>query len=443
MLTEEQVRDLIEQGLLAEVVGFETDEIACSAEGASVMTYHGRKLLDFTGGIAVHACGHNHPEVVAAIRNQAGQVLHVSDTMRHFPQLQLAQWLRDLFAQVAPGAPWTTLFKNSGSEAIEAAAKLALKATGRSKLVAFEGAFHGRTLVATALSRSKRIHWNAYEPFLAPLRSNIHHAPPARCADCPAASRLERCSGTCIDPLEELLDRIGADVAAVFLEAQQGEGGYIPMPPAAARRIRALTRKHGILLVADEIQCAWGRTGRWFGFEHLGIVPDIVVFGKAVGGGLPLAGLSASRELLDLWEPGEHGTTFGGNPVACAAGLAALHIIAREGLVERADCLGQKVRARLGQLVGHYGVHDVRGHGLMIGIELRNSSGAPDYARCEAVKKHARENSLIFLTCGAKIGKPEIDNATIRLIPPLNISEAQLQEGLEILEAALQAIPTH
>jgi 4-aminobutyrate aminotransferase-like enzyme len=433
MLTEERALELNAQGLLAEVVGFETDEVALSAEGASVVTHRGNRYIDFTGGIAVHACGHNHPEVAAAIAQQAAEVLHVSDIMRHTPQLELAQWMRTLFARLVPGEPWSVLFMNSGSESIDSAAKLALKATGRSRFIAFEGAFHGRTLFATALSRSKCLHWNAYESFLQPLRAQIHHAPAPRCI----RSNRQPCD-CCATGLERILEQMGSEVAAVFFESQQGEGGYMPMAPAAAQRIRELTRKHGILLIADEIQAGWGRTGRWFGFEHLGITPDLVVFGKAVGGGLPLAGVAAPQSTLAKWQAGEHGTTFGGNPVSCAAGLAAMKIIEREGLVERVACLGEKIKARLKPQIGQGGVVDVRGNGLMIGLELRDAEGRPDYARTEAVKQRCRAEGLLLLTCGARIGSPTADNATIRLIPPLNIPDPLLMQGLDILENALQ-----
>ncbi|MCS6777543.1 MAG: aspartate aminotransferase family protein [Chloroherpetonaceae bacterium] len=437
MITDEQILDLNAAGILAEVVGYETDEVAQTTFGTSVLTYRGAELIDFTGGIAVHACGHNHPEVVEAIARQARQVLHVSDTMRHRPQLELGQWLRHLLGRIAPGTPWTLLFKNSGSESIDAAAKLALKVTGRKHLIAFEGAFHGRTMLATALSRSKTLHWAAYEPFLEPLRAHIHHAPAPRCQQC----ALHKRASCCVDGLEQLLERYAGDVAAVFVEPQQGEGGYFPLTPEAGQRIRALTERHGALLIVDEIQTGFGRTGRWFGFQHLNIAPDVIVFGKAVGGGMPLAGLAARQETMSQWEPGEHGTTFGGNPVACAAGLAALKIIEQEGLVERAACLGEAIRTRLRPLIGQYGVAEVRGNGLMIAVELRDASGLPDYRRCEAVKVNARNRGLLLLSCGAKIGNPATDNAAIRLIPPLNTPEDVVYRALDILEAALRETP--
>jgi 4-aminobutyrate aminotransferase len=436
MLSEERVQELYAENALAEVVGFETDEIALSAQGASLVTYRGQRYIDFTGGIAVHACGHNHPEIVAAIAEQAASVLHTSDIMRHAPQLELAHWLRGLFGRILPGASWSFQFMNSGSESIDTAAKLALKVTGRRKFVAFEGAFHGRTLFATALSRSKCLHWGACEEFLAPLRASIRHIPAPRRSREPA-EQPERC----LIVLEELLETIGGEVAAIFFEPQQGEGGYVPMSRQAAIRMRELAQKHGVLLVADEIQSGFGRTGKWFGFEHLGIAPDIVVFGKAVGGGLPLAGVAARQEVLERWQPGEHGTTFGGNPVSCAAGLAALQIIAREGLVERAACLGAQIKARLNPLVGQFGIADVRGNGLMIGVELRDAAGRPDYARCEAVKQACRREGLLVLTCGAKIGSPATDNAALRLIPALNTPDDVLQQGLDVFEGALRQVP--
>lgn len=431
---QKHIEALNESDLLAEVLGFETHEVATEAHGTDLTTLSGKHFIDFTGGIAVHACGHNHPAVVQAITSQAREVLHTSDVMRHAPQLELAEFMRGIFAKAIPGSQMQFVFMNSGSESVDSAAKLALKATGRSQFIAFDGAFHGRTLFASALSRSKTAHWAPYEQFLAPLRSKIHHAPAPRCEGRDQHKGTDRC---CADGLEELLAQHGSDVAAVFMEAEQGEGGYFPMAQHAARKIRALTKQYGVLLVADEIQSGWGRTGRWFGFEHLGIEPDIVVFGKAAGGGLPLAGVAASAAIMDRWQPGEHGTTFGGNPIACAAGLAALRTIQSEGLVERADELGQSIKARLSKLVGQHGIVDVRGNGLMLAVELRDAQGKPDYARCEAVKMAARAKGLLMLTCGAKNGGPA-DCAAMRLIPPLNTSDSAVSKALDILEDALR-----
>ncbi len=430
-MNREQILKWNSEGLLAEVLGYETDEIAALAHGSGVGTLTGAEYLDFTSGIAVHALGHNHPEVVVAIQNQAARVIHTSDVMRHAPQIELAHRLRELIAGRVPGEPWTFQFMNSGSESIDAAAKLALKATGRSRFISFQGAFHGRTLFATALSWSNDVHKRPYESLLSRLDEAILRAPASRCG---ATSERAPCAAA----VEELVHRHGDDIAAVFFEAQQGEGGYFPMAPDDAQKIRQLTSRHNILLIADEIQSGFGRTGRWFGFEHLGIAPDIMVFGKAVGGGLPLAGLGASRSLMARWSPGEHGTTFGGNPVACAAGLAALRLIDREGLVERATLLGEEIKARLSTLAGQYGVHDVRGNGLMIGLELRDAEGRPDNARVASVKQACKASGLLLLSCGARIGVPEADNSTIRLIPALNVSREELDRGLAILAEAVK-----
>jgi 4-aminobutyrate aminotransferase len=440
-LTGQEILHLNDEGLLADVLAYETNEVALCAHGSSLSTYTGKEFIDFTGGIAVHALGHNHPDVVSAIREQAKKIVHTSDITRHAPQLELASWLRELLAAVIPGDPWAFLFMNGGSESMDAAAKLAIKATGRTKFIAFDGAFHGRTLFATALSHSKKLHWEVYEGFLELMRSNVRHAQAPRCSNCTPSEHLSCCDGSCMDELAALLSEIGSEVAAIFFEAEQGEGGYVPMPSPAAARMLELADQHSILIVADEVQCGFGRTGRWFGFEHLGISPDIVVFGKAVGGGLPLAGVAARHELMSLWQPGEHGTTFGGNPIACAAGLAALKAIERDDLVDRADCLGRAIQGRLSALVGHHGVWDVRGWGLMIGIELRDGAGQPDWGRCTAVKNLCCENGLLVMTCGARIGEPYVDNSSLRLIPALNATDDIVERALSILESALESVP--
>lgn len=437
MLDEQHILELNNQGLLAEVLGFETQEVARKADGSTLSTVKNEDFLDFTGGIAVHSCGHNHPEIIAAIQSQASRIVHTSDIMRHAPQLELAAFLRKKIAATIPGEPYSFVFMNSGSESIDSAAKFALKLTGRKRFIAFEGAFHGRTLFATALSCSKSAHWQAYDPIISTLRQNIHHLPAARCGEC-LVSRRNRC---CLDAFESYLEQYGNETAAVFFEPQQGEGGYFPFATHAAQRIQELAKQHGILLIADEIQSGLGRTGRWFGFEHLNVAPDVIVFGKAVGGGLPLAGIAAPTSKLEQWLPGEHGTTFGGNPLACAAGLAALHIIEKEGLVERAARLGEYVKSVLRPLIGTHGVVDVRGNGLMLAIEFRDSNNNPDYHRTDAIKQACRDRKLLLLTCGAKIGHPQVDNSAIRLIPPLNIADADLDGGVNILIEAIKRIP--
>ncbi|MGO8672271.1 MAG: aspartate aminotransferase family protein [Capsulimonadaceae bacterium] len=427
-----------DKGPLAEVVAYETSEVAQTGAGAILCANSGRQYIDFTCGIAVNTLGHNHPAAVRAIVEQSSRVTHVADVMRHIPQLRLADRIRQLLAQAVPGSDWSILFLNGGSESVDAAAKLAMKVTGRSRFLAFEGAFHGRTVFATALSHSKRRHWDAYEPFLMSLRANVVHSPAPLCGSCPASEQVP--TDCCADGALRILGDIGEKVAAVFFEPMQGEGGYRPFSRRGAERIQRSARSCGALLVVDEVQTGFGRTGRWFGFEHLEIEPDIVVFGKAIGGGLPLSGVAARRELMERWEPGEHGTTFGGNPVACAAGLAVLQTIEDEGLVLQASTLGTVIRDRLSALVGKHGIVDVRGLGLMVGIELRAPDGSPDYARCEAVKHAAADMGLLVMTCGTRIGSSIADNSAIRLIPPLNVSMETLDHGLDILIQALTSV---
>jgi 4-aminobutyrate aminotransferase len=426
MLDDETVAALLAERTLAEVVGFATEEVARSASGTSVLAYSGKTYIDFTSGIAVNSLGHNHSVVSEAIIEQCRHVTHTSDIMRHTPQLELASWMRGIFHDVAPGPPWSILFKNSGSESIDAAAKLALKITGRSNIVAFDGAFHGRSLFGTALSHSKSDHWKPYEQFLAPLRDNVRHVPSPT-------------HPSCVAEFSALIDSIGSEIAAVFFEGMQGEGGYRPMPPDVANIIRRKTAERGILLIADEVQSGWGRTGKWFAFQHVNITPDIVAFGKAVGGGLPLAGVAASHLLMEQWLAGEHGTTFGGNPLACSAGMAALKFIEANGLVEEASSMGEFIKSRLHPMIGTHGVADVRGYGLMIGIEFQQPDGNPDYAKCDSITQIACDKGLLILTCGANIGKPGTDNSSIRLIPPLNAKQDAIEQGLEILTESIKS----
>ncbi len=435
--TPHHIDKLMDDELLAEVLGFETQEVATTASGAYVDAHSGRQFLDFTGGIAVHACGHNHPAVVEAIKLQAVALLHVSDTMRHEPQLALASWLRSKFAEAVPGELWQFLLLNSGSEAIDAAAKLAMKVTRRYEFAAFDGAFHGRTMMATALSCSKVVHWNAYDPFITMMRARVTHLPVPRASRCNEANEPARC----IDAMRQLFAEKGDRLAAIFFEGQQGEGGYFPMDGNVAQEMQRLARQFGVLLVADEIQAGCGRTGRWFSFQHLGLQPDIVTFGKAVGGGLPLAGLGARLSLMSQWLPGEHGSTFGGNPLSCAAGLAAMQIIDEQGLVQNAVEMGFAATEMLKPLLGTAGIYDVRGNGLMLAIELRDASGNPDYNRCDAVKEEARRNGLLLLTCGARIGKSQTDCSALRIIPPLNVDRASMVSGINTLIQALLSVP--
>jgi 4-aminobutyrate aminotransferase len=387
----------------------------------------GKDYLDFANGIAVTALGHAHPRVTAAVHAQVDRLMGPVHTMG-FAQstVTLARMLTATF----PDPLDTVLFMNSGSEAIDASIKLARRVTGRPAILAFRGAFHGRTIGATSVTSSSLNYRTGYEPLL----PSVYHLP------FPAAYRFEgdeeRATAVCMDHLRETLATTVApsQVAAVLIEPVLGEGGYYPAPAAFLQQLRALCDEHGILLVADEVQTGFGRTGEMWAFEHAGIVPDVVCLAKAIANGLPLSAIVTSRELQERWGRGAHGTTYGGNPVACSAGVAVLETIADENLVANARLRGAELSGGLRELMAeHAGIGDVRGPGLMIGVEFTTdrASRAPDGATSQAVATRAGDDGLLLLTCG-------INHQVIRWIPPLDVSVAEVEEALATFERALK-----
>src|SRR5688500_12375660 len=336
------------------------------ARGAVVQDVDGNRYLDFAAGIAVVATGHCHPDVVAAIRAQSERFLHMCATDFFYENVvELAEGL----ARRAPGpGPWRVFFANSGAEVVEAAVKLARLRTGRQKIVACYGAFHGRTYGAMSLTASKPVQRRGY----APLLPEVLHTHYAYCYRCPVNRHPSTCDIECLDLLTKTMFSTTTDpreVAAVIVEPVQGEGGYVVPHPGFLPRLRAVTREHGILLIADEVQCGMGRTGRMFASEHFGLEPDIVTLAKGIASGMPLGALVARDDVM-RWNDGGHGSTFGGNPVSVAAALATFRLL-EGGLVDNAARVGarliESLRARLGR---HMVVGDVRGLGLMIGVEM-------------------------------------------------------------------------
>ena len=397
-------------------------------EGHRLYDTDGRAYLDFANSIAVTALGHHHPRVSAAIHAQVDKLIGPTGAIGYAePVVRLAGMLAETF----PAPIDTVFFLNSGSEAVEAALKLARRVTGRPGIVAFRGAFHGRTFGAASVTSSSLNYRTGYEPFL----PSVYFAPypaayPEFAGDAEAASRAA------VSDLQALFTTIVAPstVASVIIEPVLGEGGYQPAPASFLRALREICSQHGILLIADEVQTGYGRTGRMWGFEHAGIVPDVVCIAKAIANGLPLAAIASRRELQERWGKGAHGSTYGGNPVACAAAVAVLDTIADEGLVANAAARGAELTSGLRALMAEDDrIGDVRGPGLMIGVEfvVDRATGEPDGAIAQAVQQRAADLGLLILTCGPL-------HQVIRWIPPLNVSGAEIAEGLEIFGEALR-----
>lgn len=396
------------------------------AEGSYIYGTDGRKYLDFTCGIGVTNTGHCHPKVVEAIREQAGLFLHAqANIVVHQPMLRMIEELRTIVPPSIDGF----FFSNSGAEAVEGAVKLARAATGRHAVIVFTGSFHGRTGQTMALTTSK----TGYKGASQLLPAGVYVAP------YPYAYKLgmseQQASDYALNTLEELLvSQIAPhDVAAVLIEPVLGEGGYVPPPAAFMKSLRELCTKHGILLIFDEVQSGFGRTGKWFASEHYQVVPDIMTVAKGIASGMPLSGVFSSLDLMKKWPTGSHGGTYGGNAVAMAAGLATIRAMKEENMLQNAVERGAHLMSGLRKLQEEYpNIGDVRGLGLMIGTEFEVDG---KYQKAKQLVKDvihaAEERGLLLLSCGTY-------DSTIRWIPPLNVTEAQVNDALGIFSEALQ-----
>lgn len=402
-----------------------SDVIVERGEGALLYGEDGRAYLDFTCGIGVTNTGHCHPRVVEAVQRQAGLLLHgQANIVFHKPMLQLVQELLPLVAPLD-----SFFFSNSGAEAVEGAVKLARQATGRTNVVVFQGSFHGRTVGAMSLTTSKTIYRGGYQPLMA----GVFVAP------FPYAYRYgwdaEQASTWCLDELDLLLATQTApgETAALLVEPVLGEGGYVVPPASFLHGLRARCDRHGMLLILDEIQTGFGRTGKWFAYQHFGVQADIITIAKGLASGLPLSGIISTRELMARWPAGSHGGTYGGNIVAAAAAVATIQVIREENLLDNAVQRGAQLTRGLRHLQEEYPViGDVRGLGLMIGVEFRDAAGRPDKKTAKAVSAGCLERGLMLLTCGPW------DN-TVRWIPPLVVTDEQIDQGLSIFADALAA----
>jgi 4-aminobutyrate aminotransferase len=395
-------------------------------EGVWLTDIDGNQFLDFTSGIGVTATGHSHPEVVKAITEQAGRFLHMSGTDFYYAvQARLAAKL----AEIVPGAQnKRTFFCNSGTEAVESAMKLARHYTRRPRFIAFTGSFHGRTYGALTLTASKSIQ----KKYFGPLLPGVTHVAYAYCYRCPFHLQYPSCDLLCVQYIEEVLFKKivpPEEVAGIFVEPIQGEGGYVVPPKGFMPALRKLCDKYGMLLIDDEIQAGMGRTGRMFAIEHYNTKADVYCLAKGIASGLPLGACVSRAGIMD-WQPGAHASTFGGNPVACAAALKTVELL-ENGLVENAARMGQIAMQRLKEMETRFEcIGDIRGYGLMIGIELVADRKTKETVKDkrDAVVYEAFKQGLLLLGAGESV---------VRLIPPLVINEQELHTGLDLFEKVL------
>ena len=408
-----------------------TDLVIERGSGSWLEAENGTRYLDYTSGIGVTNTGHAHPRIVSAVAEQAARGLHLQQNIvYHRPGLELHRRLPERFPNPKPDVEYGLFLSNSGAEAVEAAVKLAKYTTRRPAVVAFRGGFHGRTHGAMALTSSGIKYRAHYEP----LMGGVHFVPfpyPLRLGGADAAL------ATTMAAIEDLFATLIApdDVAAFVVEPILGEGGYVIPADGFLSALREVADRHGILLVVDEVQTGFGRTGRFFATEWTDATPDVVVMAKGIASGMPLSGILASRELLDRWGPGAHGGTYGGNAVSCAAALATLDVIGDEALVERAGRLGERLLDGLRTVAaGHRSVAEVRGRGMMLAIEFADGADLaprPDLAKSLLAAAMAR--NVLLLSCGSH-------GQAVRVIPPLVTTEDEVDMAVEAIGESLQAI---
>lgn len=406
-----------------------TDVVVERAEGAVVHDVDGNTLLDFAGGIGMLNAGHRPEAVVAAIRQQSERLLHSCALVTTFePMVALAELLNEL----TPGDfPKKTLLANSGAEAVENAVKLARAFTGRPAVITFEGAYHGRTLLTMSLTSK----YGLFKKNFGPFAPEVYRLPAPNMYRAPHGMSAEDYLRYCLEQLEHaLIAQVDPSaVAAVIVEPVQGEAGFVPLPAPFLRRIRELCDAHGMVMIADEIQSGFGRTGRLFAIEHYGIAPDLLTMAKSLGAGLPVSAVTGRAEILDAAHPGGVGGTYGGSPVACAAAIETVKMISAPAFLARSAALGERIAGRLERWKADYGiVGDVRGLGAMRLVEFVSDRQrrTPDPDTTLQVIREAVSHGLILIRAG-------LYSNCIRLLPPLVISDAQLDEGLDVLEAAI------
>ena len=400
---------------------------AARGEGTYIFDPEGKRYLDFTCGIGVTSTGHCHPKVVDAIKRQAETLIHGQYTTVLHPLLeQLSGRLADLL----PGNIDSIFYASAGTEAVEASMRLARNATGKSNLIVFQGGFHGRTTASLSMTTSK----TGYGDGLQPLMAGVFVAP------FPYAYRYgwdeQEAVYFCLQELDYLLATQTApnETAAMVVEPILGEGGFVPAPDQFLRGLRERCNRHEILLIVDEVQAGVGRTGSFWGHDHSGVIPDVLITAKGLASGMPLSAMAAPRELMVQGWPGSQGGTYGGNAVSCAAALATLDVIEEERLVENAAFVGHRLIGQLSELADrHKIIGDVRGRGLMVGTEFTSADGTPDGATATDVRRECERRGLLMLPCGT-FGQ------VVRWLPPLIVSEGQVEEAVGIFDEAITVV---
>ncbi len=406
-----------------------TDLVMKSGKGCYLTDVNGDEYLDFVQGIAVNALGHCHPAVIEAITNQANSLIDASFNLVNFePTLELAK----MIAEAAPGNLSSVFFSNGGAEANDGAIKLARAYTKRPAIIAFKGSFHGRTIGATTITASN----SKYRKYCEPLIGSTYFATYPSKDLCPKGFDEKQRTEYCLNELESLFRYIVAPemVAAIIMEPVQGEGGYVVPSKEFVQGVRDLCTKHGILLIFDEIQTGYGRTGKMFASENFGVVPDIMTCGKAIAGGLPMSAIISTPEIMEEWHAGMHGTTFGGNPVAAASGVAVLKQFKKDNILVNVNEMGAYLKSRLMELKEKYPViSDVRGLGLMVAIEFSHLDGTPGGDIFNRVREICLDNKMLILGCG-------VYGNGLRFATPLNVTKDIIDKGLSILEIALKEV---
>jgi 4-aminobutyrate aminotransferase len=413
--------------VLTPALTFDTKLAAVKSSGAEVTCDDGRTYLDLSCGTAVANAGYNPPRVVEAVKKQVDSFIH-SGGVYYYESLARCG---ELLGEITPGDIDMFFFLNGGSEAVEGCLKLARYVSGKPGILCFQGAFHGRTLATVALSSSNAKYRNRYEP----LPSGIYRVPFPYCYRCPYGQNEDSCGLECADAVEKVLlyEAWPEQLAAVIIEPIQGEGGVVPAPEKFMKRLAKICKDKGIFLIFDEVQTGMGRTCRWFAAEHYGVAPDIIAIAKGIASGFPLSAIGSTKEIMEKWSPGAHGTTFGGSPVSCAAAVATIETIREDKMLERADKISRHAMKRLKALMNkHKCIGDVRGKGYMLGVEFvknrKTKEAAPEILT--KLLDDCRRRNLIMIGCGVR-------GNVLRFYPPLCVTQEQIDRAINVIDECL------